>query len=74
MSVFGLDTLSRYPGFGFGWANTDFPFSYSKKGSCGVTRRLSLVSGDVLKMRAKVVVGASAETSANTVRFRIKKR
>ena len=46
---------------------------FSKKDSCSITRTIELNSGDKIKMVGRVIQGNYGETSAHTVRFRIKK-
>ena len=71
VSNFGLDTLTRYPGFGYGWSNQDFQFGLAD--GCSITRIVALSSGDKVKMRGKVITGITVDTSPDTVRLRIRK-
>jgi hypothetical protein len=69
---FGLGTLTRYPGFGYGWFNI-FGGSSARVESASITRLLSLNKGDRIKGVAKVVIGSPGFVAPHTVRFRVRK-
>jgi hypothetical protein len=76
VSNFGLDTLTRYPGFGYGWSNQDFapPDLFSKRESTQINQVVSLAVGDKVRVVARLYSGPASQTAPETVRLRMRKR
>jgi len=76
VSNFGLNTLTRYPGFGYGWSNQDFspPSLWSKRASASINYAGFFEIGDKIRIVARSVTGTLVRTRPDSVRFKIRKR
>ena len=73
-SNFGLDTLTRYPGFGYGWSNQDFatPSAFTRENTGSINMAYNFGAGDKVRVVARVKGGTAVKTSPESVRLRIR--
>lgn len=74
MQLQGIDTFTRYTGFGFGWSNfwlTNEDDYYAE--SMTATRQIHLQTGGKIKMQVRVLIGNDVETAPDSCRLLIRK-